>query len=100
MAVAISRATMVLAAAVSGVLLAAVEGAWAAEKRLSWDDELCSNSIRFDPAKYDEVKLRNTLHLLFGPQDFRYPIASLPPSPQVMPKDFDVDRTMEVCTKS
>src|SRR5258708_1018012 len=95
MGTAIPRITKVLGAALLALLLAPTEGSWAAEKRLLWDDELCSNSISFDPGKYDEVKLRNTLHLLFGPQDFRSPIASFPPSPEVIPKDFDVDRTTE-----
>jgi hypothetical protein len=51
--------------------------AQAAETTMTWSDDLCKNTIRFDPNKYDETAVRNTIHLLFGPSDIRRPM--LPP---------------------
>jgi len=42
----------------------------AAEKTLSWDDSVCRYRLHFDPTKISEVSLWNTIHLIFGPQDF------------------------------
>ena len=100
MGAAIVRTTTFVAASVLAFMLVPFVGAWAAEKSLSWDDELCHYSIRFDPGKYDEVKVRNTLHLLFGPQDFNAPLASFPPGPQIIPKGFDLRRTTEACSQA
>ena len=47
-------------------------GASAAERTMSWDSG-CRFTVRFDPAKQDETRLRNTVHLLFGPSDFESP---------------------------
>jgi hypothetical protein len=32
---------------------------------------LCQNTLRFDPEKYSEASLRDTIHLIFGPPDFQ-----------------------------
>jgi hypothetical protein len=38
----------------------------AAEKTLSWYDEsACTSTIRFDPAKYDEARMKDTVKLLY-----------------------------------
>lgn len=62
--------------------LGAGGSAAAAEKPMSWDDEVCSNTIRFDPAKYDETRLRNTVSLLFSPSELQPPIAVAPMEPK------------------
>lgn len=48
----------------------------------SWEDELCANTISYDPKKYDEERLRNTVHLLFGPSDFDRPDYPAPFAPK------------------
>lgn len=70
-------------------------GAEAAERKLSWEDS-CRYTIRFDPAKYDEAKLRNTVHLLFGPPDFEAPT----PLPVFEPKalaTLDAEKVSRDC---
>ena len=96
MAVAISRVTKLFAVPALAVFFTIGDSTLAAERSLSWDDELCHNTIRFDPGKYDEARLRNTVHLLFGPPDFQAPIASLPFDPQSIAK-VDLDKTSRQC---
>ncbi|GLH82496.1 hypothetical protein SSBR45G_74050 [Bradyrhizobium sp. SSBR45G] len=67
----------------------------AAERTMSWDSG-CRFSIRFDPAKQDETRLRNTVHLLFGPSDFDSP----GPTPAFEPKAvaaLDPDKIERAC---
>jgi hypothetical protein len=65
--------------------LAPGNSASAAQKTLSWDDDAaCTFRIRFDPAKHDEKRLKNTIRLLFAPHDLRAPIVPLVPDPQAI----------------
>jgi hypothetical protein len=57
----------------SGIL-----AAQAPETTMTWSDELCENTIHFDPKRYDETEVRNTIHLLFGPEDIKTPMVGLP----------------------
>ncbi len=66
---------------------------------MSWDDELCRNTIRFDPVKYDEARLRSTVRLLFSPMDFQPPIASLPTDPKSVAK-LDIEESNRECGKT
>jgi hypothetical protein len=66
-----------LAAAICWIYAGNLESR-AQEATQTWSDDLCENTIRFDPNKYDETAVRNTIHLLFGPSDIRRPM--LPPS--------------------
>jgi hypothetical protein len=64
--------------------LAPGNSASAAQKTLSWNDDACTHRIRFDPAKHDEKRLKNTIRLLFAPHDLRGPIGPLVPDPQAI----------------
>jgi hypothetical protein len=50
---------------------------FAAQKTLSWESAsskgFCQNTLRFDPAKYFEASLLDTIHLIFGQLDIRSP---------------------------
>jgi hypothetical protein len=52
----------------------------AAQKTIGWEDGAqCEFETRFDPAKYDEEKLRNTIDVIFGDgfYTFTFPIIAL-----------------------
>ncbi|CCE03264.1 hypothetical protein [Bradyrhizobium sp. STM 3809] len=72
-----------------------VAGAGAAERTMSWDSG-CRFSIRFDPAKQDETRLRNTVHLLFGPSDFDSP-GTLPAFDPKAVAALDPDKIDRAC---
>lgn len=99
MGAATSRIAALLAAVVVAGLLASLDGAAAAEKRLTWFDG-CNESIGFDPARYDEVKLRSTLRLLFGPSDFEVPPSPTPMVPQAVARLPDVNRITATCSQA
>ena len=61
-------------AAVFSAGLAPANHASAAQKSASWSDEACVHRISFDPAKYDEKRLKNTINLLFEPSKFEAPV--------------------------
>jgi hypothetical protein len=70
-------------------------GADAAERTMSWESG-CRFTVRFDPAKQDETRLRNTVHLLFGPSDFDAPGTT----PAFEPKSvaaLDPDKVERAC---
>jgi hypothetical protein len=50
----------------------------AATKTISWSDGVCNNRMAFEPGQVDEERLKNTIHLLFGPADFEAPWVSVP----------------------
>jgi len=97
---AISWITKCFAVPTLAVLLAICDGAPAAERMLSWKDDIdCRHTVSFDPVKYDEARLRNTVNLLVGHSDFEAPVASLPFDPQSIAK-LDLDRTNQECGKA
>lgn len=100
---AISRSciTNLLAAVTFAALpmLAALEfaaSALAAEKTLSWWHDDCGYSVSFDPAKEDEARLRNTVHLIYGPPDFKAPSVGLPFNPHSVAR-LNLDHTRREC---
>lgn len=68
----------------------------AATKAVSWSDGVCNNRMAFDPDKVDEERLKNTIHLLFGPADFEAPWVSVPFTLQDIFK-LDLDGTTKKC---
>jgi hypothetical protein len=55
-----------LAAALAAATLLSCHASYAAQKTIEWlDDIQCSSKIRFDPRKYDEQRLRNTVAVIF-----------------------------------
>ena len=62
--------------------LAPGNGASAAQKTLSWNDDACTYRISFDTAKHDAKRLNNTIRLLFVSQDFSAPIIPYTSGPQ------------------
>ncbi len=79
----ISRSRVMKLLVVLAVILPALGvRAPAAEKTLSWWRDACGYSVSFDPEAYDEARLRNTVHLIYGPPDFKAPAVGLPFNPQ------------------
>ncbi|WP_257166782.1 hypothetical protein [Bradyrhizobium sp. SRS-191] len=70
-------------------------GAGAAERTMSWDSG-CRFTVRYDPAKQDETRLRNTVRLLFGPSDFDSP-GTLPAFEPKAVAALDPDKIDRAC---
>jgi hypothetical protein len=90
------RSFWLLAGAGLAVCLARSDIANAAQKTVSWSDELCNNHIAFDPSRVDEQRLKNTVHLLFGQADFAAPGVSAPVAPQAITR-LNLDGTVKQC---
>ena len=96
---AISHLTKFLScAAALAAGLALGNSASAAEKSVSWSDDACTHSIRFDPAKQDEKRLKNTIQLVFPQPDFGAPIVPYVPDPQAVAK-VDLGKFDQQCSK-
>jgi hypothetical protein len=83
--------------AVSASLLLACDPSIAAKRTITWDDEMCSNSLEFDDTKYDETTLRNTVGLLFSTP----PVETPPIEGVLKPEDIatlDLGRVQATCT--
>jgi hypothetical protein len=82
---------------ISAGLVLAGDPSIAAKRTITWDDEMCSNSLEFDDTKYDETALRNTVGLLFGTA----PVEA-PPIESVFKLEdvakLDPDRLQAACT--
>jgi hypothetical protein len=99
--IAVSRtvvSTTLLAALTLSALLAFSSGVPAAE-RLSWWHDGCGHSVSFDPAQFDAARLRNTVHLLYGPPDFKAPPVGLPNHPQSVDR-LNLDHFRQECTSA
>jgi hypothetical protein len=56
-----------LTAALATSTLLCCQVSYAAQKTIEWFDDLqCSYSVKFDPKKYDEQSLRNTIAVIFN----------------------------------
>ena len=85
-----------VAFALSAALLLPCDPSAAAQRTLSWEDEMCSNSLEYDDVKYDEVALRNTIGLLFSTAPVETPSADLVFKPEDIAK-LDLDRFKAAC---
>jgi hypothetical protein len=77
-------------------LLLASEPSAAAKRTITWEDEMCVNTIEFDDTKYQETALRNTIGLLFTAPLVEAPSAE----PVFKPEDIvklDPDRFSAAC---
>ena len=97
---AISRLTKPLSCvAALAAALALGNSASAAEKSVSWTDDACTHSVRFDPAKHDEKRLKNTIQLVFPAPDFGPPIVPyVGGDPQAIAK-VDLGKFDQQCSK-
>ena len=96
---AISRLTKPLSCvAALAAALALGNSASAAEKSVSWTDDACTHSVRFDPAKHDEKRLKNTIQLVFPAPDFGAPIVPHVPDPQAVAR-LDPGKFDQQCSK-
>ena len=66
---------------------------------MTWEDEMCSNSLQFDDAKYDETALRNTIGLLFSAAPVETPPAEQVFKPEDVAK-LDLDRFKAACAEA
>jgi hypothetical protein len=83
---------------ISAGLVLAGDPSIAAKRTITWDDEMCSNSLEFDDTKYDETTLRNTIGLLFG---MTPPVEAPSVEGVFKPEDvakLDLDRLQAACT--
>lgn len=75
-------------------------------KKVTWEDTDCLRSFRFDPTKYSEESIWNTIHLIFGPADFGSPFVDFGFRPQDYEKydfaqfKFDFDHLKQQCTSA
>jgi hypothetical protein len=69
----------------------------AAEQTVSWSDDACRYSIKFDPARYDETIVQNTVNLIFGPPDIISPSVTYAPNPEAGRK-LDAAQVQAECT--
>jgi len=76
---------------------------YAAQKTIEWFDAMqCSNKMRFDPKKYDEQILRNTLGAIFPSDEIRNPFPDIIPDISVrltMPVDEQIERLQQYCAR-
>lgn len=77
-------------------LLVGSSAAAAGKKTVSWNDELCRNSVAFDPVKVDEQRLRDTVQLLFDSAKLQAPMVSMPFQPQAISR-LDAAETDRQC---
>jgi hypothetical protein len=71
----------------------------AAQKTIEWFDELsCSYSIKFDPKKYDEQSLRNTVDVIFTGNAFQSVSPDVPRNP-TGPVNVRVERFQQLCER-
>lgn len=80
-----SPATLI-GAAVLAMLLAWPGAALAASRTLTIEDGMCTGRLRYDPARVDEARLKDTVRLLFDPGLTAPPLAPSPQAPADMGK--------------
>jgi hypothetical protein len=81
-----SAAIKWLLATLATATLLSCHVSYAAQKTIEWLDEIqCSNSIKFDPKKYDEKKLRNTIAAIFANRFTGDPFPYISPEIQIHP---------------
>jgi hypothetical protein len=86
-----------LAAALAGSTLLSCHVSYAAQKTIEWlDDMQCSSSIKFDPRKYDEQSLRNTIAVIFTRSAFPDLSPNIPIHPKT-PADLRIERLQQLC---
>ena len=90
------KSMRIAALATVSALLLACEPSAAAKRTITWEDEMCVNTIEFDDAKYQETALRNTIGLLFSAP----PVETPSVEPVFKPEDvakLDLDRFSAAC---
>jgi hypothetical protein len=95
--VALTFVTLTVVTVTFLALLALGGSASAAEKTLSWWRDACGYSVSFDSDKFEEVRVRNTVHLLYGPPDFAAPSVGLPVNPQSVARLNPEDHPSREC---
>jgi hypothetical protein len=96
-----SEVTKRLLAVVATMTLLSCHASAAALKTIEWFDELqCSSSIKFDPRKYDEERLRNTIAVIFAGGLTGDPFPNLFPVIPIHPEDpasLRLDQYQQLC---
>jgi hypothetical protein len=65
-----------IVAALATFVLLGCQQSHAAQKTIEWADGMqCSSTIKFDPKKHDETRLRNTIDVVFTGKFFDFPIS-------------------------
>ena len=86
-----------LAAALATSTLLSCHVSYAAQRTITWYDDLqCSYSIKFDPRKYDEQSLRNTVDVIFTGNAFPDISPDIPIHPKT-PADLRIERLQQLC---
>jgi hypothetical protein len=93
---AISRITKLAVVLALPALLAFGGAAPAADDTVSWWHDGCGYSASFDATQHDGAQVRNTVHLLYGPPDFKAPSAGLPFNPKSVAR-INLDHVAQEC---
>jgi hypothetical protein len=93
-----------LAAALAAATLLSCHASDAAQKTIAWlDDIQCSNSIKFDPKKYDEQRLRNTIAVIFANRFTGDPFPDIFPEMPIhpaSPASLRLDQYQQLCDRT
>jgi hypothetical protein len=93
---------IVVALAASGLLFC--QACYATPKTIEWLDEIqCSNSIKFDPKKYDEQRLRNTVAMIFANRFTGNPFPDMPadiPVHPPSPASVRLEQYQQLCERA
>ena len=96
-----SEVTKWLLALPTAIALLSCHASVAAQKTIEWFNVLqCRNIIKFDPKKYDEQRLRNTIAVIFTGgslgDPFQYPFPAIPIHP-TPPERSWLDQYQQLC---
>jgi hypothetical protein len=93
-----------LAAVLAASTLLSCYASHAAQKTIEWlDDIQCSNSIKFDPKKYDERRLRNTIAVIFANRFTGDPFPDISPEIPIHPTSsasLRLDKFQQLCDRT
>jgi hypothetical protein len=82
------------------LMLLTCDVSYAAQQTIEWFDELsCSYKIRFDPRKYDEQGLRNTVDLIFVGRMFEPLLPEIPMRPESL-SNFSLENFQQFCERT
>jgi hypothetical protein len=93
-----------LAVALAASTLLSCYASYAAQKTIEWLDEIqCSNSIKFDPKKYDEQRLRNTIAVIYTSRSTGDPFPYISPEIPIhptSPASLRLDQFQQLCDRT
>jgi hypothetical protein len=93
-----------LTAALATSTLLCCQVSYAAQKTIEWFDDLqCSYSVKFDPKKYDEQSLRNTIAVIFNSRFTGAPFPDIFPDIPIhptSPASLRLEQYQQLCERT